>query len=55
MNKWIIKNRDFELESVKYKAKLIQIAKEDDPLTGEGDIKFPVRKKFIKSKCYKLT
>jgi hypothetical protein len=49
-NKWIIKTRDFELESVKYRAKMIQIAREDDPLIAEGDIKIPVKKKFVKSK-----
>jgi hypothetical protein len=49
-NKWLIKNRDFELENVKYLAKMTQITREEDPLVVEGEIKIPVKKKFVKSK-----
>jgi hypothetical protein len=49
-NKWIVKNRDFELEGVKYNAKLTPINKEENPLIAEGDIKMLVKKKFVKRK-----
>jgi hypothetical protein len=49
-SKWIIKTRDFELDYVKFKAKLNHITREEDPLIAEGDIKIPVKKKIIKSK-----
>lgn len=45
--KWIVKPRDYELDQVKFKAKLQPVLKDQDPLNAEV-IKMPVKKKIIK-------
>jgi len=47
--KWQVKMRDYELDTVKYQAKLSPVLADQDPLNTEV-IKLPTKKKIIKSK-----
>jgi hypothetical protein len=46
--KWQVRMRDYELDTVKYQAKLTQVLADQDPLNTDV-IKLPAKKKFIKS------
>ena len=50
MSKWIVKQRDFELDLVKYQIKPSHVNKDHDPLQSDKAIKIPAKKKILKSK-----
>ncbi len=49
-SKWIIKQRDYEVEEVKYNSKLISIIKDEDPLITDNIVFLQKKSKFVKSK-----
>lgn len=48
--KWIIKQRDFEVEDVKFMSKFTPITKDQDPLMTDNIILPQKKSKYIKSK-----
>jgi len=50
--KWEVRMRDYELDAVKYQAKLTPVMADGDPLSSDV-IKLPAKKKIIRS-IYKI-